>query len=152
MKFLKAVRLDDSDARLYAAEGGAAEDGEWVVSGGYAVCNPAAGHRRSPCHCATTFVAVKSHGRCTIAEVCDIDPGQYDDLRELLTRHFIEDLGAPTPEAASAAAEDECAYTADLAGGFPDAAWIRVSREPTADGVGERYSVFQRLMIGTHKV
>jgi hypothetical protein len=34
MKFLKAVRLDDSDAHVYAAEGGAAVDGEWLVSGG----------------------------------------------------------------------------------------------------------------------
>ena len=37
MKFLKAVRLDDSDARILAEEAGAAKDGEWVVSGGYAV-------------------------------------------------------------------------------------------------------------------
>lgn len=152
MKFLKAVRLDDSDARLYAAEGGAAEDGEWVVSGGYAVCDPAAGHRRAPCHCATTFVAVNSHGRCTIAEVCDIDPAAYDGIRDSLTRHFVEDLGAPSLEAARVAAEDECAYTADLAAGFPGEVWISVDREPTADGIGERYSVFKRLMIGAHKV
>lgn len=152
MKFLKAVRLDDSDARLHAAEGGAAEDGEWVVSGGYAICNPAAGHRRTPCHCATTFVAVRSHGRCTIAEVCDIEPAAYESIREQLIRHFIEDLGAPSPDAARAAAEDECAYTADLAAGFPDEVWISVQREPTAEGMGERYSVYKRLMIGTHKV
>ncbi len=152
MKFLKAVRLDDSDARIYAGEGGGAEDGEWVVSGGYAVCDPSAGHRHAPCHCATTFVAVKSHCRCTIAEVCDIEPAAYEDIRETLTRHFFEDLGAPSLEAAREAAQDECAYTADLAAGFPDEVWIRVTREPTADGVGERYSVFQRLMIGSHKV
>ncbi len=152
MKFLKAVRLDDSDARIYAGEGGAAEDGEWVVSGGYAVCDLAAGHRRAPCHCDTTFIAAKSRGRCTIAEVADITPAIYDEIRKWLTRHFLDDLGAPSIEAAREAAEDECAYTADLAAGFPNEVWITVKREPTANGVGERYSVFRRLMIGAHKL
>lgn len=152
MKFLKAVRLDDSDARIYAGEGGAAEDGEWVVSGGYAVCDLTNGHRRAPCHCDTTFIAVKSHGRCTLAEVADIDPAVYDEIKAQLARHFLDDLGAPSWEAAREAAEDECAYTAELAAGFPDEVWITVKREPTTDGVGERYAVFKRLMIGAHKM
>lgn len=152
MKFLKAVRLDDSDARIYAEEGGAAEDGEWVVSGGYAVCDLAVGHRRLPCHCDTSFIAVKSHGRCTIAEVADIDSGTYANLAEQLAQHFLNDLGAPSPEAAREAAEDECAYSAELAAGFPAEVWIAVKREPTAEGVGERYSLFKRLMIGAHKL
>ena len=71
MKFLKAVRLDDSDARILADEGGAA---------------------------------------------------------------------------------DECTYTAELAAGFPADVWITVKREPSEDGVGERYSLFKRLMIGSHKL
>ena len=50
MKFLKAVRLDASDSRIYEEEG-AAEDGEWLVSGGYAVCDLASGaHFRPNCH------------------------------------------------------------------------------------------------------
>lgn len=152
MKFLKAVRLDDSDARILAEEGGAAEDGEWVVSGGYAVCDLARGHRAPRCHCDTTFIAAGSRRRSTIAEVAEIDEAAYAELRQALTRHFLEELGAPTPEAARAAADDECAYTADLASGFPAEVWITVKREPTADGVGERYSVFRRLMIGSHKL
>lgn len=152
MKFLKAVRLDDSDARIYAEEGGAAKDGEWVVSGGYAVCDLAAGHRRVPCHCDTTFIAVSSRGRCTIAEVADIDAATYADLAEQLAQHLLGDPGAPSPDAARAAAEDECAYTADLAAGFPADVWITVKRKPSAEGVGERYSVFKRLMIGAHKL
>jgi hypothetical protein len=152
MKFLKAVRLDDSDHRLLADTGGAARDGEWVVSGGYAACNLAVGHRLPRCRCDTTFIAAGGRRRCTIAEVAEIDETAYGALREALARHFLEDLGAPSPEAARAAAEDECAYTADLAGGFPSEVWITVRREPTEDGVGERYSVFKRLMIGTHKL
>ena len=43
-------------------------------------------------------------------------------------------------------------YTADLAAGFPDEVWITVRREATEEGLGERYSVFKRLMIGAHKL
>jgi hypothetical protein len=152
MKFLKAVRLDDSDARIYAMEGGAAADGEWVVSGGYAVCDLAAGHRRPPCHCDTTFVGVISRGRCTLAEVADIDAADYAQLSERLTQHFLDDLGAPSRDAARQAAAAECAYTADLAAGFPADVWITVKRQSTPDGIGEHYAVFRRLMIGAHKL
>jgi hypothetical protein len=152
MKFLKAVRLDDSDARILADEAGAAEDGEWVVSGGYAVCDIARGHRTPRCHCDTTFIAAGARRRCTIAAVADIDEAGYQQVKQALARHFLEDLGAPTPEAAAVAAADECTYTAELAAGFPDDVWITVKREPSEDGVGERYSVFKRLMIGSHKL
>ena len=152
MKFLKAVRLDDSDDRILADSGGAAADGEWVVSGGYAVCGLDRGHLAPGCRCDTTFVAAGSRRRCTLAEVADIDAAAYEGLKEAMARHFLDDLGAPSPEAARAAAADECAYTADLAAGFPADVWITVKREPTADGVGERYSVFKRLMIGSHKL
>ncbi len=152
MKFLKAVRLDDSDAHVYAAEGGAAVDGEWMVSGGYAVCDLATGHRTTPCHCGTSFVSVGSHGRCTIAEVCHIEPHEYEGIHKELIRYFIEDLGAPSPKAAREAADDECAYTAELAAGFSNEVWISVNRESAEDGIAERYSVFERLMIGAYKM
>ena len=152
MNFLRAVRLDESDARILAEEGGAAEDGEWVVSGGYAVCDLARGHRTPHCHCDTTFVAVGARRRCTIAEVAEIGESELERLKENLAQFFLVELGAPTLEAARSAAAEECAYTAELASGFPPEVWITVRREPSADGVGERYSVFKRLMIGSHKL
>ncbi len=152
MRFLKAVRLDDSDERILASEGGAAEAGAWVVSGGYAVCDPARGHRTLQCHCESTFVAVASRRRCTIAEIVEIDPATYEGLKEALVRHFVDDLGAPSEEAARSVAEEELSYTAELASGFPEEVWITVKREATEEGVGERYSAFKRLMIGAHKL
>lgn len=151
MRFLRAVRLDDSDARVLSGDG-AAEDGEWLVSGGYAVCDLARGHRTPRCHCDSTFVVAGCSRRCTIAEVAEIEEPEYERVKGLLASYFLETLGAPSLEAATAAAEDECAYTADLAAGFPPEVWITVKREPSADGVGERYSVFKRLMIGSHKL
>lgn len=151
MKFLRAVRLDDSDARVLARDG-AADDGEWVVSGGYAVCDLARGHRAPRCHCDSTFIAAGSGRRCTISEVVEIEKAEYERVKGLLAQYLLDSFGAPSFEAAQAAAEDECAYTADLAEGFPLDVWITVRREPSADGVGERYSVFKRLMIGSHKL
>ena len=93
MKFLKAARLDASDGLVHS-EGGAAQDGEWLVSGGYAVCDPTGSSHRTPkCHCLTSFVGVESHGRCTIAEVVEIDATEYLQIIERLTRHF--ELGRP---------------------------------------------------------
>jgi hypothetical protein len=107
VKFLKAVRLDASDALVYSHEG-AAQDGEWLVSGGYAVCDPTgATHRKPNCHCLTSFIGVVSHGRCTIAEVVEMDKSEYQQVIERLVRHFVDDLCAPTLEAAGAVAEEE---------------------------------------------
>ena len=152
MKFLKAVRLDDSDARILADEGGAAHDGEWVVSGGYANCDLTRGDRTPRCHCDTTFIAVGARRRSTIAEIAEIGDAAFEQLKEDLAQFFFAELEAPSLDAARAAAADECAYTAELAGGFPAEVWITVKREPTEDGVGERYSVLKRLMIGSHKL
>lgn len=152
MKFLKAVRLDASDSQVYSREG-AARDGEWLVSGGYAVCDPTGVTHRAPnCHCLTSFIGVVSRGRCTIAEVVEIDKSEYQQVIERLVRHFVDDLGAPTLEAASAVAEREAAYTAELCAGFNSGVWITVKRTPGDDRIGEHYSVFKRLMIGGHKL
>jgi len=152
MKFLKAVRLDASDDLVYSGCG-AARDGEWLVSGGYAVCDPiGASHRTPKCRCLTSFVGVESHGRCTLAEIVEIDETEYRQIIERLTRHLTDDLGAPTVDVACAAATDEAEYTADLCESFSPEVWIAVKRTPADDGVKEHYSVFKRLMIGGHKL
>ena len=80
MKFLRAVRLDASDDLVHS-ESGAARGGEWLVSGGYALCDPTgASHRGPKCHCLTSFVGVDSHGRCTIAEVVETDETEYRQI------------------------------------------------------------------------
>ena len=150
VKFLKAVRLDASDSQVYSREC-AARDGEWLVSGGYAVCDPTGVTHRTPnCHCLTSFIGVR--GRCTIAEVVEMEKSEYQQVIERLVRHFVDDLGAPTLEAAGAVAEEEAAYTAELCDSFSAGVWITVERTPGGDGIREHYSVFKRLMIGGHKL
>ena len=152
MKFLKAVRLNASDSLVYSQQG-AAREGEWLVSGGYAVCDPTGITHRTPnYHCLTSFVSVVSCGRCTIAEVVEMDKSEYQQVIEGLVRHFVDDLGAPTLEAAGAVAEEEAAYTAELCDSFSAGVWITVERTPGGDDIREHYSVFKRLMIGGHKL
>lgn len=104
MKFFKAVRHDDSDARILAA-------------------------------------------------MADIDEAVYQRVKQALARHFLEDHGAPAPEAAAAAAADECTYTQCRARRRPSRRRVdHGQREPSEDGAGERNSVFKPLMIGTHKL
>ncbi|MFZ5557863.1 MAG: DUF6505 family protein [Pseudomonadota bacterium] len=151
MRFLKAVRLDASDEHVFAPEGAAA-DGEWLVSGGYAVCPLRHGeHRRPGCHCLDSFIAAGSLRRCTIAEVAVIDPAAYREVVEGMVRHFVADLGAPSEDEARRVAEDEAAYTADLCQGFDEGVWITVRREPNDAGLGEHYKVYPPLMIGAHR-
>ena len=67
-------------------------------------------------------------------------------------RHFVDDLGAPTLEAARAVAGEEVSYTAELCESFGSGLWITVERTPGNEGIKEHYSVFRRLMIGDHKL
>ena len=86
--------------------------------------------------------------------MADIDEATYREHVETLTRHFLEDLNAPSEEAARKVAQEEAAYTADLCESFNAETWITVKRSAKADGEGfdEHYQVFKRLMIGEHKV
>jgi len=147
MKFLKAVRLGDSDSRVYVQEG-AAEDGDWLVCG-----LPSGQHFQPPSHCYTSFIGLATFGRCTITEVVEINEVTYHQHIQSLTRYLFNILKAPSENAARVLAEDEVAYTADLCESFTEV-WVTGKRTPKQDdeGFNEHYSVFKRLMIGAHKL
>ena len=152
MKFLKAVRLDASDASLYQREGAAEED-EWLTSGGYAVCDIALGEHFFPnCRCDSAFVALATGHRATIAEVVDIEPALFEQHIEAMAQYLIDRLNAPSREAALRVAREEVRYTADLCETFSAGVWITVSRSlnDAGDAVKEHYRVYDRLMLGAH--
>ena len=151
-KLLKAVRLDDSDDHVFRACG-AAKDGEWVVSGGFAVCDFANAPRCAPsCHCESSFVAVGSRARCSIAEVVEASESDLEAQTEALAWHLVRAWGAPSWEAARSLAEEELRHTAEVCEGLAPEVWITVKRAPSVDGAAleEQYSVYDRLMIGAH--
>jgi len=153
-KLLRAVRLDDSDERVFRAVG-AARDGEWVVSGGYAVCDFARAPRCDPpCHCQSSFVALASRARCSIAEVVEVPDSAIEEQVEALAWFLLKGWGAPTWEAARAVAEEEIRHTAGVCETLSPEVWITVKREPRGDGaaIEEQYSVYDRLLIGAHRL
>jgi hypothetical protein len=153
-KLLRAVRLDDSDDHIFRACG-AAKDGEAVVTGGYAVCDFMNARQCDPsCHCESSFVAAGSRARCSIAEVVEVSEADLEAEVDALAWHIVKVWGAPSWEAARGVAEDEVRHTAEVCETLSPEVWITVKREPNADGsaLDEQYAVYDRLMIGAHKL
>ena len=150
-KLLRAVRLDDSDEHVFRACG-AARDGEWVTTGGFAVCHfDRAPRCDPPCHCESSFLAVGSTARCSIAEVVDAPEEDAEQLADALAWHFVRGLGAPSWEVARRAAEDEVRHIGEVCETLAPDVWITVRRHRGDDGaLQEQYAVYDRLMIGSH--
>ena len=151
-KLLRAVRLDDSDEHVFRGCG-AAKDGEWGVSGGHAVCDfDSAPRCDPPCHCGSSFAAVGSRARCSIAEVVEVSETDLETQADALAWHLVKDWGAPSWEAARGVAEEEIRHTSEVCETLAPEVWITVKRERRPDGAAleEQYAVYDRLMIGAH--
>src|SRR5512140_49158 len=113
-KLLRAVRLDDSDDHVFRGCG-AAKDGEPVVTGGFAACDfDAAPRCDPPCHCQSSFVAVGSRARCSIAEVVEASEGDLDAQAQALAWHLVKAWNAPSWEEAHRVALEEVRHTAQV--------------------------------------
>lgn len=152
-KLLRAVRLDDSDDRIFRACGAAAE-GAPVVTGGFATCDYENAPRCDPpCFCQSSFLAVDSAARCSIAEVVEATEEEAQALADALAWRFVRALGAPSWEVARAAAEDEVRHVGEVCETLSPGVWITVRRERSPAGdLEEQYAVYDRLMIGSHRL
>jgi hypothetical protein len=153
-KFLRAVRLDDSDDHLFRTHG-AAREGDWVVSGGYAVCDFANAPKCDPrCYCESSFLALESRSRCSIAEVVEVTDEELEARTDALAWFLVKGWGAPSWEVARRVAEEEVRHTADVCESLAPEVWITVKRTPSQDGaaVEEQYAVYDRLLVGSHKL
>ncbi len=152
-KFLKAVRLDDSDAERYAATAACDAD-EWVCTGGFTVCDLSAGYRCNPrCFCDESFLSITRRARVTLAEVVEVSDADIEIFKDQLAQHLLFDWKAPDFETARAVAEEEIDYTVETAEGFASEVWITVKRSPgEGGGINEKYDQYERLMIGSHNL
>jgi hypothetical protein len=151
-KLLRAVRLDDSDDRIFQGCG-AAKDGEAVVTGGFAACDfDTAPRCDPPCHCQASFVTIGSRARCSVAEVVEVDEADLEAQAEALAWHLVKAWGAPSWEVAHRVALEELRHTAEVCETLAPEVWITVKRSRSADGASldEQYAVYDRLMIGAH--
>lgn len=152
--FLRAVRLDDSDDHLFRTHG-AAQGGEWVVSGGYAVCDFVNAPKCDPrCHCECSFLALQGRRRCSIAEVVEVSSAELEAHADELAWYLVKDWGAPSWEVARRVAGEEVRHTAEVCETLSREVWITVKRATRDDGAAmdEQYAVYDRLLIGAHKL
>ena len=140
-KLLRAVRLDDSDEHVFRACG-AAQDGEWVTTAGFAVRDGLS---------QDSFMAIASAARCTIAEVVEVGEPDVEARIEALAWTLVKAWNAPSWAAARALAEEEVRHTVDVCETLSPGLWITVKRARRDDGaLDEQYCAYDRLLIGAH--
>jgi len=133
MKFLRAIRFDQSDLAVFARPAG---EREWVVSGAFEFAgleaSALAGKTRQAF--ANGFLGLPSFGRSTFATIATLGEVEHRDIAARLARHFVDVLDAPDEAAATAAADEELAFIADLCAEKPVNTVFTVYRRLDADG------------------
>ena len=113
MKFLRALRLDDSDAEVYET---AAQPGEWAIPGSFSFIEDTAetltGKRLQAFR--SGFLGTSSFGWCTLCEVAEIDDDEYEELVDRLAQYLVNEHGAPHIAAALPVAAEEADYAAGI--------------------------------------
>ena len=138
-KLLKAIRFDVSDTHVFPA---AAEPGDWVIPGTFAFRNYTEEGLTGKVRQAfvSGFLSLETFGWTTLATPADI--GEEDRIRliDQLARHFVDEHGAPSVEAAMGVAEAEIADAMSLATDLAINALLAIQREIDEDGaIHERF-------------
>jgi len=139
MKFLRAIRLDDSDSRAYEH---ASQPGEWAVPGSFAFldvdANSMQGKRLQAFK--SGFLGTQSFGWTTLVEIAEIGDDEYQQVIDRLAAHFMEHYGAPHIAAALPAAGEEAHYASVICE-YPLNTLLAIEREFGEDGIVESLKV-----------
>lgn len=113
MKFLRTIRLDDSDVHAYER---AAEPGEWAVPGSFAYLDmdPEKITGKTLQAFRHGFLGTRSFGWSTLVEIAEITEDEFQDVVDRLAARLISDYGAPHIAAALPVAGDEADYAATI--------------------------------------
>ncbi len=141
MRFLRAIRLDQSDSHVYEV---AAESGEWAIPGGFTFADvePEALTGKTRQAFARGFLGTTSFGWTTLVEVAEISETEFEALIERLASHFVARYGAPDLAAARAAARAEAEFAAGLCE-HKVHTLLALEREIGEEGIVERFKVIQ---------
>ena len=139
MKFLRAIRLDESDAQVYER---ASEPGEWAVPGSFAFLDAdvqsLSGKQLQAFK--SGFLGTRSFGWTTLVEIAEIDDDEYQQVIDRLAAHFMENYGAPHIAAALPAAGEEAHYATTICE-YPLNTLLAIEREFGEDGIVESLKV-----------
>ena len=139
MKFLRTIRLDDSDTEVYEK---ASEPGEWAVPGSFAFLDTDAdtleGKRLQAFK--SGFLGTETFGWTTLVEIAEIDDDEYQQVIDRLAAHFMEHHGAPHIAAALPVAGDEVHYASTICE-YPLATLLAIERDFGEEGIVESLKV-----------
>jgi hypothetical protein len=146
MKFLRTIRLDDSDIEVYER---AAEPGEWAVPGSFAFLDIPEGELNGKALQAFKhgFLGTRTFGWSTLVEIAEISEDEYQGVIDRLAAHFMEHYGAPHIAAALPAAGDEADYAATICE-YELHTLIAIEREFGEEGLEESLKVIRPSAAG----
>jgi Family of unknown function (DUF6505) len=141
VKLLRTIRLDASDTFVFDVP---AEPGDWAVSGAFAFWSRDAANLEGKARAAfrSGFLGVKSLGWSTLVQVVEATAAERAALVDMLANQLIQHFGAPTIEAAEAAAEEEVAFAESLCA-IPQDSVIAVHRSFENDAVRETFRILR---------
>lgn len=138
MMFARTIRLDESDAEVYAHT---AEPGEWAIPGTFAYSNwteaELTGKARQ--EFAHGWLGLTSFGRASVVAVAPITEAERLDLTRRLAEHFVAAWGAPNVDAALPVADEEIRHMAAMCDDQSQNTLMVIERELTGAGVKERF-------------
>lgn len=146
MKFLRTIRLDDSDVQIYER---AAEPGEWAVPGSFAFLDIPEQDLSGKMLQAFKhgFLGTRTFGWSSLVEIAEISEDEYQDVIDRLAAHFMENYGAPHIAAALPAAGDEADYAAVICE-YDLHTLLAIEREFGEEGLEESLKVIRPSAAG----
>ena len=113
VKLIRTIRLDASDTFVFEK---AAEPGEWAVSGAFAFWNrePAALEGKERTAFRSGFLGIASLGWSTLVQIVEATENDRLAVIDTLAKQLVANFGAPSTEAAVAAAAEEIAFAETL--------------------------------------
>ena len=113
MKLFKTIRMDASDSHVFER---AAGTDEWAIPGGFSFAHLNEGDLKGKAKQAFSngFLSLESFGHSTFVSVSELTAETRDKLVASLTRKLLDDFGAPSKNAAEAAALDEINFGCEL--------------------------------------
>lgn len=139
-KLLRCARLDETDEEIFEQT---AQPGEWAIPGSFEFLDDdeaeLTGKRLQAFR--SGFLSLETYGWCTIVSVASATDDQIQQAIENLSRHLLDNHGAPDQAAARQAARSEIAYAESLCE-HEIGTLIAVERELSDKGIEERFKRF----------
>lgn len=113
MKLIRTIRLDASDTFVFEK---AAEPGEWAVSGAFVFWDrdPSSLEGKARSAFRSGFLGIDSLGWSTLVQIVEATAQERRAAVEALAKQLVAQFGAPSIDAAAAAAEEEIAFAESL--------------------------------------